>query len=271
MLHAEELHDAYEKDAGKTLSRSPDTPSQVDLCYELLRNMIVRCEIAPGSRLTEKVLIAKLGFGRTPVREALLRLTQDRIVDTKPRSGYRVRPLTYKSVDDFFVAWCAVAPLLAELAFRNLKDSDRKFLQGLSRKQAKLDRDDIEGFREIASGFFERLSQLADSEPLAFIYNRFGAEMDRVFRMFFPTPKGREWTSRYTDVEAWMNCQTAEEARRQISHALREVHTGMLEYIECSVAAGSSLFSKDRGLGTNLSGQAPAKRKAQRKVSTNKV
>jgi DNA-binding GntR family transcriptional regulator len=205
--------------------------------------MIVRCEILPGSRLTEKDLIARLGFGRTPVREALLRLNQDRIVDTKPRSGYRVRPLTYRSVDDFFVAWRAVAQLIAELAFRNMTDADREFLIGLGQQRKHTDPQDVEGYRQIASAFFDRLTQMADSEPLSFIYNRFGAEMDRLFRIFFPTPKGREWVAAYTDMQAWVQMDTVEDATHLIHVALEHVHAALLTYVEASLKAGDSHFT----------------------------
>jgi DNA-binding GntR family transcriptional regulator len=230
---------------GNILTRKRVELSQVDQCFDILRGMIVRCEIAPGARLTEKDLIARLGFGRTPVREALLRLSQDRIVDTRPRSGYRVRPLTYKSVDDFLTAWRAVAPLLAELAYRNMKDEDREILSQLGTEGKQLDPDDVEGYRRVSSKFFDHLTRIADSEPLAFIHNRFGAEMDRVFRIFFPTPEGREWIANYTGLENWARSNSPKEAAALISDALARVHRILLSYITASLARGETLFTSE--------------------------
>jgi DNA-binding GntR family transcriptional regulator len=216
--------------------------SHVDQCYEMLRGMIVRCEIAPGTRLTEKDLIARLKFGRTPVREALLRLTHDRIVDTKPRSGYQVRPLTYKAVDDFFIAWRAVAPLIAEIAFGNLTDEGRAYLVKLGKQGSQINVDDLEGFRVIASDYFDFLAKLADSEPLAFIYHRFGAEMDRVFRIFLPTPAGKRWVAQQSQLANWPTTKNPQEAANLISSALEHVHKGILEYMKSSMDSGSPTF-----------------------------
>lgn len=221
--------------------------------------MIVRCEILPGSRLTEKDLIARLKFGRTPVREALLRLTHDRIVDTKPRSGYQVRALTYKSVDDFFIAWRAVAPLIAELACRNMTDEDREHLFKLGERSKRLDLDDVEGFRAVSSQFFDFLTRLADSEPLAFIYHRFGAEMDRIFRIFFPTPEGRSWVQDNAHLTKLTLSKCPEEAADAIRSALEKVHGGMLKVMTTSEFAEGSFLGKFEGTSTSRARRKPLK------------
>ena len=61
--------------------------SLADLAYEALRSRLVTLEIAPGSPINDETLAAELGVGRTPVREALKRLEQDRLVVTYARRG----------------------------------------------------------------------------------------------------------------------------------------------------------------------------------------
>src|SRR6266498_3151035 len=51
--------------------------------YRHLRDSIVRGEIADGSPLTEEKLAADLGISRTPIREALLRLAADELIDAR--------------------------------------------------------------------------------------------------------------------------------------------------------------------------------------------
>ena len=55
--------------------------------------MIVSMKIEPGTMVDEKTLSAELGIGRTPVREALLRLADQRLVDILPRKGTFVTPI----------------------------------------------------------------------------------------------------------------------------------------------------------------------------------
>ena len=57
--------------------------------YALLKRRIIRCEIAPGARLTEAQLGRELGLGKTPIREALVRLIHDRLVRTCPGTATR--------------------------------------------------------------------------------------------------------------------------------------------------------------------------------------
>lgn len=55
-------------------------PTLADQTYEALRKAIVEGELARGAKITERGLAAKLGVSVTPVREALRRLEQDRLV-----------------------------------------------------------------------------------------------------------------------------------------------------------------------------------------------
>ncbi|MBI1397774.1 MAG: GntR family transcriptional regulator [Betaproteobacteria bacterium] len=61
--------------------------SLTNLAYTALEEMIVRLELPPGSEVSEARLCERLGIGRTPVREALLRLARERLVTILPRRG----------------------------------------------------------------------------------------------------------------------------------------------------------------------------------------
>ncbi|PBB34303.1 GntR family transcriptional regulator [Mesorhizobium sp. M1A.F.Ca.IN.020.06.1.1] len=61
--------------------------------YRVLEHMIVTLELAPSCFVTERALIERLGFGRTPVREAIQRLAWEGLLDVRPRAGIAVAPL----------------------------------------------------------------------------------------------------------------------------------------------------------------------------------
>src|SRR6201988_2318479 len=56
------------------------TPSNADLAYQLIRERLVMLDIRPSEPINDEGLARQLGFGRTPVREALKRLEGDRLV-----------------------------------------------------------------------------------------------------------------------------------------------------------------------------------------------
>jgi DNA-binding GntR family transcriptional regulator len=74
-----------------------------DRAYRRLRQLIVSLKLEPGQAIDEKSLSLELGIGRTPVREALLKLAGQRLVDIMPRRGTFVAPLRFdelRSVED---------------------------------------------------------------------------------------------------------------------------------------------------------------------------
>jgi len=70
--------------------------------YEKIYQNIVTLDFEPGQHLEEKRLIEHLGMGRTPIREALLRLVGENMVESQPGRGYIVRPITLQNIKATF-------------------------------------------------------------------------------------------------------------------------------------------------------------------------
>ena len=66
--------------------------------YVAIRSMIIRLELKPGSLISESELMAKLRFGRTPIREALRALANERLVEVYPRRGMFVSSVDVKDL-----------------------------------------------------------------------------------------------------------------------------------------------------------------------------
>ncbi|MFJ2666794.1 GntR family transcriptional regulator [Nocardia fluminea] len=74
-----------------TASNSTDLPaSLVEMTAEHVRAEVLSGALAPGERVGEEALCARLGISRAPVREALRRLAEQGLVEHLPRRGYRV-------------------------------------------------------------------------------------------------------------------------------------------------------------------------------------
>ena len=70
--------------------------------YEILKDQIINEELGPGERLLDDKLASSFGVSRTPVREALTRLTSEGLVEITPRSGVYVKKLTKKDVEEIY-------------------------------------------------------------------------------------------------------------------------------------------------------------------------
>jgi DNA-binding GntR family transcriptional regulator len=69
---------------------------------EAIRQAIVDGGLAPGARLKEEELARELGLSRTPVREALLVLQAEGLVDAAPNRGATVRVHDAQDLDDLY-------------------------------------------------------------------------------------------------------------------------------------------------------------------------
>lgn len=100
--------------------------------YERLQRMIVELELPPGTTLTEPALVERLGIGRTPIREALRRLADERLVVIFPRRGMVVAHLGLGEVQQLFEARLTVEGRIAELAAERSTPDDAADLARLN-------------------------------------------------------------------------------------------------------------------------------------------
>ncbi len=87
-----------------------------DGVYEHLRRAVLDGEIAPGGRIGEVELGERLGVSRTPIREAIMRLTQDGLLVAEANKGVRVRTVTAQEARDTYTVREELDGLAAALA-----------------------------------------------------------------------------------------------------------------------------------------------------------
>ncbi|QCI65253.1 GntR family transcriptional regulator [Phreatobacter stygius] len=78
----------------------PAAPSCNDLAYAEIKHRVITCVYRPGECLSEAAVSAELGYGRTPVHQAFIRLKRDGLVDVLARKGILVRPISLDEVLD---------------------------------------------------------------------------------------------------------------------------------------------------------------------------
>lgn len=81
----------------------PRAPQKADQVYELLRRSIILLEIQPGAPIVESDICAQLSLSRTPVREAVLRLADEGLVNVLPHSGTYVSRISYQVAEEGFI------------------------------------------------------------------------------------------------------------------------------------------------------------------------
>jgi len=81
---------------------SPAQPGEVDRVYRQLREWLMDAVLPPGEFLSEPDLAQRCSTSRTPVREACMRLHQDRWLTRFPRKGFLVTPISVADIVDLY-------------------------------------------------------------------------------------------------------------------------------------------------------------------------
>ena len=98
------------------------------LIYEELKRRIIELEMKPGDPIIEKDLVAEFGVSRTPIREALIKLTQIDLVEFRPRVGTFVTQIDIKTVKSAYEVKKNLEAFAAELAAKRATDEEIEIL-----------------------------------------------------------------------------------------------------------------------------------------------
>ena len=129
----------------------------------------------PGYRALEQELALALGMSRTPVREALMRLAKEGLVEVRSRHGMRVLPVSADDMRDIYQVLTALESTAVELVARRRPDAkELEPLVEASRDMARaLKADDLDAWAAADERFHRHLVELC-GQPLA---GRRGAEL----------------------------------------------------------------------------------------------
>lgn len=114
-------------------SNYPQSPiSLAEEAYLRIEDMIVMRTLAPGDMLSEKTLADQLKCGRTPIREALLRLKLEGYIDIHPRRGAMVRPVDVLKQLDLLEVRRPLEATMASLAAERATPGERNLVLQLA-------------------------------------------------------------------------------------------------------------------------------------------
>ncbi len=108
-----------------TVPKQASLTSLVDDAYAQIRQRILDNDWPPGHRALELEVALALGMSRTPVREALMRLQGEGLVEVIPRHGMRVLPVSPVDMREIYEILTALECMAAELLARR-KPSDKE-------------------------------------------------------------------------------------------------------------------------------------------------
>jgi DNA-binding GntR family transcriptional regulator len=196
-----------------------------DRVYAALREAIVSADLEPGRRLSENELAERLGVSRTPVREALVRLRDDRLVAIVPQLGTFVTLIDGDAVADAHFVREALECKAIRLAIERVDDRDVAELWGIIAEQERADAaGDDDTFDRLDDELHRALCEHSGREVAWRISQRARGQLDRVRRLSMPEPgfRGRMIAEHHQVVDA-VAARDPERAEQALRHHLRMV------------------------------------------------
>lgn len=163
------------------LDRSRNAAVQV---YEFLREEIVNMTLKPGTVLSRNELAAHFDLSVTPIRDALMRLEEEGLVDIYPQHATRVRGI---NIDSARQAHFLRLALELEIVRSLAENPDPKLFQTLQnlvgQQKLALKNHDLEGFSRADQAFHRQLYVSANAEELWRLMRGRSGNMDRLRRL----------------------------------------------------------------------------------------
>ena len=196
-----------------------------DQVYLALREAIVSAELEPGRRLSENELAERLGVSRTPVREALVRLRDERLVAIVPQLGTFVTLISNDGVEDAAFVREALECAAIRLATERARPEDLAELQAnLAAQDRAQEAGDADAFDRLDDALHRRLCELSGREIAWHLSRRANGHLDRVRRLSLPEPGYLgEMVAEHRQVVAAVADRDPDHAEATLRHHLRMV------------------------------------------------
>jgi DNA-binding GntR family transcriptional regulator len=147
---------------------------------QALRSMIVTGELAPGERLNERELCARLNVSRTPIREAIKTLAQDGLLQVWPNRSPVVMPLEAAQTSALVEVVAAIEALAGELCASRITDAQVAELGILHYTMLRHHAEqDLRAYFEANKAFHRLIIECSGNPVLTWVWDLLALRVDR--------------------------------------------------------------------------------------------
>ncbi len=157
--------------------------------YDHLRSLIVSLAIPPGSQLPRALLAERFGVSQQPIREALLKLEEEGLVDTYPQSSTKVSKIDLQNVHEAqFLRIAVELEVVRTLASQADRLDFFPIEMLITQQERLLQRGDIAAFAEADREMHRTMLDLAGVPGLWSVIRSRSGHLDRLRNLHLPTP-----------------------------------------------------------------------------------
>lgn len=198
--------------------------------YNRIWTMILSGELQLGARLDERELAERLQVSRTPVREAINRLVQDRVIVREAYRGNYIALLNKEEVSDVYIVRKSLEGLAMRLALPRMSDIDLQFCKDLvQRGDAGLAAGDLEEYGRRDKELHEFIIEKAANQSLKNVLQTLSREIQlvRTLGNREPTIAEHAAASRHALLEAMLK-RDSDKAAALLEQHIEDVRLSVL-------------------------------------------
>jgi GntR family transcriptional regulator, rspAB operon transcriptional repressor len=224
------------------LDRSQPLREQV---YELLRRFIVSGVIAPGDTIDDEDIAAQLQISRTPVREAIKKLSDEHLVDVIAQSGTRAARIDAHEVRQAFLIRRALEMESAAQAAANMTALNADALRDIHQRHARaIERADYTTAIGIDDQFHRHIASISNLPRLWRAIEISKAHLDRCrHKMLTRTGEAQATLQQHMDIITSLESQNPEAARSTMQRHLDSAMATTEKMLEQETSQQGSPFS----------------------------
>lgn len=205
-----------------------------DQIYDLVRQMILTGRIAPGDVLDEKLIAAKLNVSRTPVREAVKKLSDEHLVDVVAQSGTRASHIDKGEVEQAYLIRRALEMESAAQAANRMSETHAEALNDLLHQHARaIERRRFADAIATDDRFHRYIADISSLDQLWRAIEISKAQLDRCRHVMLPRQgQGEATLEQHRGIIRALNSKDPERARRAMGDHLEAAFSSTLKVIE---------------------------------------
>ncbi len=155
--------------------------------YQKLYDAIISMDMVPGTPILEKEIAQEEGVSRTPIREAILRLTREKLVEVVPKSGTFVARIPISALPEALIARRALEGTTVRSATRCASRSQILELHALIERQREMaELNDTKGFHLVDENFHEMIAKIGKLPGIWQLIRQVSIQVERFRRLTLP-------------------------------------------------------------------------------------
>jgi len=209
--------------------------------YQVLKGEILECRLLPNSDLREQHLARRFAVSKSPVREALLRLEQERLVTVAPRQGYKVAPISLEDAQEMFELRKVLESACAEAAASAGTQEALDRLDAFRTLEQDKDEEQTDAFIKYNRAFHIAVCESSGNSRMARLATDLIEQMERMIRFSVNAVPAQDKTvllKEHGEIIDAIQAGDRRKASRLIKHHIADAEKRVINYLSQAAIRG---------------------------------